>query len=129
MTAEEVKEHKKMLRADKNKRRREDFASKTEEEKQKLRDQENRVKGIFKNSLPSDEIELRKEIYNEKRRKRYAEDASFINERKREIFASKDETDKEFIRENDRERYHNSTYMKELKRVNKRKSRAKKKKE
>lgn len=129
MTVEEIKEHKKKLRADKNKRRREIFDSKTEEEKEEIRAHERKIKSELKESLPLDEVDLRKEIYNEKRRERYAEDAPWIKERRKEIFDLKDEEDKEFIRENDRERYHNSTYMREQKRINKRKSRANKKKE
>jgi hypothetical protein len=121
MTVEEIKQHK-------NKLRRERLASKTEEEKQKLREHEREVRAKFKDSLPSDEIELRKEIYNETRRERYVEDAPLIRERRKELFASKDEEDKEFIRENDRERYHNLPYMREQKRLNKQKSRANQKK-
>ena len=128
MTPEELYEHKKNLTEAKNKRRKERFASKTEEEKKKFREHEREVKAKFKDSLPSDEIEVRKEIYNEKRRERYAEDAPFIKERRKELFAAKDEEDKEFIRENDRERYHNLPYMKEQKRLNMQKSRANKKK-
>ncbi|OIW22085.1 hypothetical protein CONLIGDRAFT_650802 [Coniochaeta ligniaria NRRL 30616] len=94
MTVEEAKEYKKKLRADKNKRRREVFASKTEEEKQEFRAHDNRVREDFKKSLPRDEIEIRRNTYNETRREQYVEDAPFINERKREIFASKDETEK-----------------------------------
>jgi hypothetical protein len=128
MTAEEIIEHKKLLREAKNKRRKAKSDSKTEEEKEEYRAHEREVRSKLKDSLPEDEIELRKEIYNENRRNTYAEDKSFINERRKELFALKDEEDKEFIRENDRERYHNSTYMRELKRLNKRKSRANQKK-
>jgi hypothetical protein len=80
----------------------------------------------FKGISIEEERRIR-DIYNTTRRIGYQERKEEINARRRELFAGLSEEDKEYIRENDRERYHNSTYMRLHKARNQRKYRAKKK--
>jgi hypothetical protein len=122
MTPEEIKIHKEELKKAKNERRRVHNLSKEQHDREIERDRTRRL-NEYNNVSPEEERRIR-DIYNAERRIQYSERKDEINERRREIFADKSDDEKEFIRENDRERYHSSTYMRLRKQENKRRSRA-----
>lgn len=122
MTPKEIAEYKENLRKAKNERRRVHNLSEEEHNKRLEADRARHAKQ-YANISPEEEGRLR-DIYNRTRRIGYEERKVEINARRREIFAEKSDDEKEFIRENDRERYHNSSYMRLQKQKNKRRSRA-----